>query len=76
MLFYEVFLAALAGALPAMATARTMERDVVVIGGGAAGSHAAVRLRDDFGKSIVLVEKEGILVGEAHWTHTLRPVID
>lgn len=37
-------------------------RDVVVIGGGASGAYAAVRLRDDFNKSIALIEKQSILV--------------
>jgi hypothetical protein len=37
-------------------------RDVVVIGGGASGAYAAVRLRDDFDKSIALIEKQNILV--------------
>jgi succinate dehydrogenase/fumarate reductase flavoprotein subunit len=34
----------------------------VVIGGGASGAYAAVRLRDDFNKSIALIEKQSILV--------------
>jgi len=37
-------------------------RDVAVIGGGASGAYAAVRLKEDFGKSIVLVEKANRLV--------------
>lgn len=47
-------------------------KDVAIIGGGASGAYAAVRLRDDFGKSIALVEKEDRLVsgrpkiGRAH----------
>lgn len=40
----------------------TIEKDVVIIGGGASGSHAAVRLREDYGKSVVVIEKEAILV--------------
>jgi ribulose 1,5-bisphosphate synthetase/thiazole synthase len=39
-----------------------LHRDVVVIGGGASGAYAAVRLRDDFDKSIALIEKQSILV--------------
>ncbi|KAK9445379.1 amine oxidase [Metarhizium brunneum] len=38
-------------------------KDVVIVGGGASGSYAAVRLREDFGKSITLVEKDEILGG-------------
>lgn len=48
--------------IPNNATTRIIERDVVIIGGGASGSHAAVRLREDFGKSIVIVEKQDNLV--------------
>ncbi len=38
-------------------------RDVIVLGGGASGSHAAVRLREDYNKSVILIEKERNLVG-------------
>ena len=41
--------------------ADSAERDVVVIGGGAAGAHAAVWLRDH-GKTVALVEKQDTLV--------------
>lgn len=37
-------------------------KDVVIVGGGASGAYAAVRLRDDYNKSIVLVEKNDHLV--------------
>jgi 2-polyprenyl-6-methoxyphenol hydroxylase-like FAD-dependent oxidoreductase len=37
-------------------------RDVAVIGGGASGAYAAVRIRDDFHKSVALIEKQNILV--------------
>lgn len=40
-----------------------INRDVVIVGGGASGAHAAVRLRD-MGKSIVLVEKRDKLVSQ------------
>jgi len=36
--------------------------DVAVIGGGASGAHAAFRLQEDFGKRVVLIEKQSILV--------------
>ncbi|KAK4156002.1 hypothetical protein C8A00DRAFT_13035 [Chaetomidium leptoderma] len=38
-------------------------KDVVVIGGGASGAYAAIRLKEDFKKSIVLVEKADHLGG-------------
>lgn len=37
-------------------------KDVVIIGGGAGGTHAAVKLREDLGQDIILVEKQSILV--------------
>ncbi|KAL4964357.1 amine oxidase, flavin-containing superfamily [Aspergillus stella-maris] len=37
-------------------------RDVAIIGGGSAGTYAAIRLRD-LGKSVVVVEKQAILGG-------------
>ncbi len=40
---------------------QTISRDVVVIGGGASGSHAAVWIRDA-GHSVVVVEKASQLV--------------
>jgi hypothetical protein len=45
--------------------ANTIVRDVAIIGGGAAGTFAAVRLRDE-GKSVVLVEKESVLGGHTN----------
>ncbi|KAJ6033806.1 hypothetical protein N7444_011577 [Penicillium canescens] len=46
-----------------------ISKDVVVVGGGAAGAYAAVRLREDYGKSIALVEKEARLGGAVDtWT--------
>src|SRR5581483_8203687 len=41
-----------------------IERDVCVIGGGSAGTHAAVRL-GDLGKSVMLVERSARLGGHA-----------
>ena len=41
----------------------TIHRDVCVIGGGSAGTYTAVRLQQ-MGKTVVLVEKEGLLGGQ------------
>ncbi|KUJ17401.1 FAD/NAD(P)-binding domain-containing protein [Mollisia scopiformis] len=40
-----------------------MTRDVVIIGGGATGTYAAVRLREDFNKTVVVIEKTDRLGG-------------
>jgi ribulose 1,5-bisphosphate synthetase/thiazole synthase len=39
-----------------------VQKDVVIIGGGGSGAHAAVRLREDYGKSVMVIEKDSILV--------------
>ncbi|RMZ66970.1 amine oxidase [Pyrenophora seminiperda CCB06] len=44
-------------------------RDVAIIGGGASGTYAAVRLREDLNKSIVLIEPQSNLGGH---TNTYR----
>ncbi|QUC17487.1 uncharacterized protein UV8b_01728 [Ustilaginoidea virens] len=43
-----------------------IEVDVAIVGGGAAGCHAAVRLREDFKKSILVIEKAARLGGHVH----------
>ncbi|KAI7785452.1 hypothetical protein LA080_007289 [Diaporthe eres] len=53
-------------------TNEVINRDVVIVGGGASGAHAAVKLRD-MGKTIALVEKRDktwkpINVGVQAWT--------
>jgi heterodisulfide reductase subunit A-like polyferredoxin len=50
----------------------TIEKDVVIIGGGATGSHAAVRLREDYNKTVILIEKEPILVSSSLVTRVPR----
>lgn len=40
----------------------TVSKDVVIVGGGAGGTYAAIRLREDYGRSILLVEMEAVLV--------------
>ena len=39
-----------------------IQKDVVIIGGGATGAHAAVQLKTAFSKSVILIEKESLLV--------------
>jgi len=40
-----------------------VNKDVAILGGGASGTYAAVRLREDYGKSVLLIEMEAVLVG-------------
>jgi heterodisulfide reductase subunit A-like polyferredoxin len=37
-------------------------KDVAIIGGGASGAYSAVRLREDMGKSVVVIEKAARMV--------------
>ena len=41
----------------------TVNTDVAILGGGASGTYAAVRLREDYGKNVLLIEIEAVLVG-------------
>ncbi|KAH7112969.1 hypothetical protein B0J13DRAFT_657438 [Dactylonectria estremocensis] len=60
---------ALSSIIAATPVTNIISKDVVVVGGGAAGAYAAVRLREDYGQSIVLIEKEGLLGGAVNtWT--------
>ncbi|KAI1861468.1 hypothetical protein JX265_004479 [Neoarthrinium moseri] len=52
-----------AAAIPDSAANHIIHKDVVVLGGGASGAHAAVRLREDYGKTVVIVEKQENLGG-------------
>jgi len=46
-------------------------RDVAIIGGGASGTYAAVRLREDYNVSIVVVEAQDHLVCFGHLASNL-----
>jgi ribulose 1,5-bisphosphate synthetase/thiazole synthase len=59
-LSFSILFAALGAAVPG--SKQVIEKDIVIVGGGAAGSHAAVRLREDFNKTVILIEKEVNLV--------------
>ena len=41
-------------------------KDVAIVGGGSSGAYAAVRLRDDYKKSVALIEKADHLVSHHH----------
>lgn len=41
---------------------RTIRKDVAIIGGGASGVYAAIKLKDHYGKSVLIVEREKRLV--------------
>jgi ribulose 1,5-bisphosphate synthetase/thiazole synthase len=57
-------LALAAPLVSAQSATNIIYKDVAVIGGGASGSYAAYVLREDFNKSVAIIEKENILVGE------------
>lgn len=46
----------------AAAPNQVVNKDVLVIGGGASGARAVLRLRDDFDLSVALIGKQAILV--------------
>ncbi|PSK37989.1 hypothetical protein B9Z65_1180 [Elsinoe australis] len=48
------------------ATQTYITRDVAIIGGGAAGTYAAVRLREDYNISVVLIEADDRLGGHVN----------
>jgi hypothetical protein len=60
--------AAMAGARDALAGGPVVRRDVCILGGGAAGTYAALRLRD-LGKSVVVLERTARLGGHAETFH-------
>ncbi|CAJ2501283.1 Uu.00g041360.m01.CDS01 [Anthostomella pinea] len=64
-LLLPALLLPLAGAasIDASAASFIVNKDVVILGGGASGAHAAVRLREDYGKSVIVVENQAQLGG-------------
>jgi ribulose 1,5-bisphosphate synthetase/thiazole synthase len=44
---------------------KILEKDVAIIGGGGSGAYSAVRLREDLGLSVVVIEKQDKLVRRA-----------
>ncbi|KAJ5371521.1 uncharacterized protein N7496_007613 [Penicillium cataractarum] len=50
-------------------SADVIVRDIAVVGGGASGTYAAIRLQQDFNKSVVVVEREKTLGGHTHTYH-------
>jgi heterodisulfide reductase subunit A-like polyferredoxin len=52
----------------------TIVRDVAIIGGGSAGTHAAVSLKDK-GKSVILIEAKGRLGGHTEVSDSLAHYI-
>lgn len=65
--FVAVATAASATELP-----KLLFKDVVVIGGGASGTYAAIRLRDDENKSVAVIEKQSILVRKPQYQNLYR----
>ncbi|KAK3388026.1 hypothetical protein B0H63DRAFT_413350 [Podospora didyma] len=49
--------------LPQSIASRVLFKDVAIIGGGASGSHAALRLKEDYGKSVVVIDAQSRLGG-------------
>lgn len=49
--------------LPESICDRIIIKDVAIIGAGASGTYAAVRLKEDFNKSIILIEKQSRIGG-------------
>ncbi|KAG5818459.1 hypothetical protein H9Q74_010062 [Fusarium xylarioides] len=60
------FFAYLAGHALATPKQETIEVDVAIVGCGATGAYAAVRLREDYKKKVVVIEKANRLGGHVH----------
>jgi hypothetical protein len=48
--------------LPTSIATSELNVDVAIVGAGASGGYAAVRLKEDFGKTIAVIEKGAALV--------------
>lgn len=68
-----VFAAAALFVAACSAAEQVIFKDVAIIGGGASGSYAAVRIREDFGKTVALIEKRDRLVRTALCAPTRAP---
>jgi UDP-galactopyranose mutase len=64
-----IFLAIATKLVAATYSSSTRNVDVLIVGGGPSGTYAAVSLRDQ-GKSVIAIEKEGILGGHVN-TYTV-----
>jgi heterodisulfide reductase subunit A-like polyferredoxin len=71
---YLAATAAAAATLKCRDCTKTVTRDVVVVGGGASGAHAAVWLRDN-GNSVVVVEKADQLVSASLFSGYVFPFL-
>ncbi|KAF3809812.1 Beta-cyclopiazonate dehydrogenase [Colletotrichum gloeosporioides] len=61
--FFSALSLVTAVAIPDSAATKIIHRDIVILGGGASGSHAALRLREDYNKTIIVVEKQSRIGG-------------
>src|SRR6478735_626626 len=52
--------------LAVIAAVQAIDVDVAVVGGGGSGGYAAVQLRENYGKKIVVIEKQKQLVRRIH----------
>ena len=60
--------ASIAVDVSSFASKDVITRDVAIIGGGASGTYAAVRLREDLNTSIVVIEENDRLVRSSSCT--------
>ena len=50
------------GSLPQSIATSTVTVDIAIVGAGASGAYAAIRLKEDFNKSIAIIDKASDLV--------------